>query len=314
MTQLRTDALTGRQVLVAPARRSRPHTVQELDPVAATPADCPFCPDHEHETPPEVARTGAGAPNTPGWRVRVVPNLYPIVDAGAAGESDQVAGVHEVVVLCSEHDEDLGEITADQAVEVVTVLRDRARVHAAAGFAHVQAFVNHGRAAGASIEHPHAQVVATSAVPPAVIDSIARFTAARSDLVSVEMAAAPIAGVLLFDGPAAAWCAPNGACPYETRVSLATEGARFDEADDAAIDAAARAVNVVLGAMIRVLGDVPYNVVFHTGPTHDVGPFHWYVSIIPRVSVLAGFEIGTGWFVNTVEPTTAATQLRAALR
>src|SRR5262249_4282667 len=148
MTELLVDELTGDRVILAPARALRPDTfrVQHEAP-PATVADCPFCMGNEHETPPEVARIGDGAPDAPGWRVRVVPNKYPIVDA------------HEVVMLSPAHNKDFGALDDAEAIDVVTMLRDRCAFHLAQGFAIAQPFVNHARAAGASIEHPHAQVI-----------------------------------------------------------------------------------------------------------------------------------------------------------
>jgi len=159
--ELRHDALTGRLVLLAPSRAGRPNTTSPPLPGGDRGGEagggCPFCPGHEHETPPELARTGDGIPDGPGWRVRVVPNLYPIV--GGLGAGPGATGAHEVVVLSPDHARAFGALDQDQATEVLGVLRDRARVHAQAGRAHVQVLLNHGRGAGASIAHPHAQLL-----------------------------------------------------------------------------------------------------------------------------------------------------------
>src|SRR5579859_8177410 len=129
MSELREDVLSGRLVLVAPGRGARPHTVAPTT-AAAAPADCPFCPGHEDQTPPEVFRTGPGARDTPGWHVRVFPNLFPIVGPdGAPG----AGGAHEVAVLSPDHDRAFAALTDAEAVDVMTVLRGRARHHAAAG-------------------------------------------------------------------------------------------------------------------------------------------------------------------------------------
>ncbi len=159
MQQLLVDELTGDTVILAPARALRPDTFRvEADPLAASVATCPFCRGNEHETPPEVARIGPGTPDTPGWTLRVVPNKFPIVGGG-------VPGAHEVVIFSPAHDADLGALSETAAADVLVALRDRARVHLANGHAYAQAFVNQGKAAGASIEHPHAQLVALDLVP-----------------------------------------------------------------------------------------------------------------------------------------------------
>ncbi len=123
--ELRRDELSGRWVLLAPGRAARPHTFGSSAPDAPGPDACPFCPGNEHLTPPEVYRTGDGAPDTPGWRVRVVPNLYPIVGGPDAGPG--ATGAHEVVVLSPAHRDSFAQLDDAQATEVLTVLRDRAR-------------------------------------------------------------------------------------------------------------------------------------------------------------------------------------------
>src|SRR5262249_17857117 len=122
--ELRRDPLTGAVVILAPGRAVRPDTFRAMAhaPIPTEPdadAGCPFCEGCEDQTPPEVYRTGGGAPNTPGWRVRVVPNLYPIA-------GDGLAGAHEVAVLSPKHGESFGELDDDDAAELLTVLRDRA--------------------------------------------------------------------------------------------------------------------------------------------------------------------------------------------
>src|SRR6476659_1495921 len=133
-TEVRYDALGDRTVIMATGRGARPHQFRAPDADADPGTEhCPFCPGHEAMTPPEVARTGTGAPDTPGWRVRVAPNLYPIVDA------------HEVVVLSPDHDRPFGALDDAAAVEVFTVLSDRIAVHLGRGLAAAVAVLNHKR-------------------------------------------------------------------------------------------------------------------------------------------------------------------------
>ena len=310
MPELRRDALSGRWVLLAPGRAARPHTFSPPAPdTPATVADCPFCPGHEALTPPEVYRTGDGAPDTPGWRVRVVPNLYPIVGGADAGPG--ATGAHEVVVLSPAHGKSFAQITEQQAVEVFTVVRDRARHHLAAGHAFVQVCINHGRAAGASIEHPHAQLVALDFVPPAAEHAVARVTAAGHDLVAADLEAAEEA-LLVVDGSAPVWCASAPGTPYELRVALRAPGARFEDVE-AQIELVAHAARDALARLAVTIGDVPYNlVVVNAPPGVEPDAFHWYIEIQTRVAVPAGFEQGTGILVNTTPPEVAARHLREA--
>jgi UDPglucose--hexose-1-phosphate uridylyltransferase len=304
MPDLRRDPVTGDLVLLAPGRAARPHTVAPAS--AAPPKACPFCPGHEHETPPEVYRTGPGAPDTPGWRVRVAPNLYPIVGGPDAGEGAR--GAHEVVVLSPDHGRSFGMLTDDQAVEVVTVMRDRARVHLGAGCAFVQVLINQGRGGGASIAHPHAQVLALEFVPPAVAGLAARFDL-DADLLADDRTNGP--GLVLTDDSAPAWCPWASPVPYSMRVAPPEPAVSFDRAADPAIAATALVARDALASLRTALDDPAYNLIVHTAPPAGTARPYWFVEIHPRTSVMAGFELGTGVLVNTVMPETAAKNLRA---
>ena len=310
MSELRHDALTGRLVLLAPGRADRPYTSAAGNESART-ASCPFCPDHERETPPEVMRIGPGAPDTPGWRVRVVPNLYPIV--GDDGPGLGADGAHEVIVLSPDHRAAFGALTDDAAVEAFTVMQERSRWHAGAGREHVQVFVNQGRAAGASIAHPHAQVVALEFVPPTVDVAAERFAAAGLDLVLGDQSDAIGAGAGVVVGDQVrAWCPRASASPFEVRIAALDAGPRFSLATDGEILGIALVLRDVLAKIARVLDDPPYNVVVHDAPAAGDVEFHWWIEVVPRVSVVAGFEIGTGVLVNTIDPVNASRQLRDA--
>jgi UDPglucose--hexose-1-phosphate uridylyltransferase len=313
MPELRDDPLTGELVLLAPSRAARPHTVRRASPAPVDAATCPFCEGHEAETPPEVARVGGGAPNGPGWRLRAFPNLYPIV--GGPDAAPGATGVHEVVVLSPEHDRDLARLSDDGAGEVFALLRDRSEALAAAGRAHVQVSVNHGAAAGASIAHPHAQILALDFVPPAVVAALTRFAAGDADLVDADATRAEeLETVVLSHGRTRAWCAAASSAPYEVRVADRDAGPRFAGASDAALPAIAVTVRDVLAGLASVLADAPYNVVVHDAPTRGANRYHWWIRIIPRVGVPAGFELGTGVLVESVDPRRAADALRTAMR
>jgi UDPglucose--hexose-1-phosphate uridylyltransferase len=313
VSELRQDGLSGRLVLVAPGRASRPHTnAPDGTAGAGGPATCPFCPGHEHQTPPELYRTGDGAPDTPGWRVRVVPNLYPIVGPDAAPGA---TGAHEVVVLSPAHDRSFGLLSDAEAIDVADVLRERARHHAAAGRRHVQALINSGRPAGASIAHPHAQLLALDIVPPAVLAAETRFAA--SDVLRADLDDAVARALLVIEGDddhAPAWCPWAGSSPWVVRIATRDGGPRFEEAPDGQLHAVTRTLRRVLAVLASDLGDPAYNVVVQNAPAGEPAEWsRWYVEVTPRVSYVAGFELGTGLFVNSVAPEWAAGQYRETL-
>jgi len=297
--ELRHDPLTDRLVIVAPERAARPHTAAVvLPPTDRRADDCPFCPGHESETPPEVTRVGGGEPDRPGWKIRVVPNKYPIVET------------HEVVIFSPDHDRSFARLEPDEAAEILGLLRDRAAMHLGDGRAFVQVIVNHGDAAGASIAHPHAQLLAIDLVPPAVPETITRLDVAGVDMVARDLAEAGDRTVV--PGAATAWCPYAATAPFELRIAHRSTRARFDDATDAEIRVVAEATREALVRLERVLGDVPYNLVVHTAPPGRAGNFHWYVEVTPRIATVAGFEMGTGILVNTVPPEHAAVMLRDA--
>lgn len=288
MPDVRVDILTGDRVIVAPGRAARPDTFRThpAPPLPPTVETCPFCPGNEHETPPEVARTGSGGRDTPGWRIRVVPNLYPIAP-----------GAHEVVMLSPAHDKAYAQLDDDGAAELFSVLRDRVAHHLAGGCAHVQVFVNHGRAAGASIEHPHAQLIGLGEVPPRVASLRAGLAEAVSEVRNTPL--------VLAGGDVATWCPPASIVPFAMRIGAPAATARFEQSSPDELAAMALALRGSLAALAGTLGDVAYNVVFRNGP-------HWWIDVLPRLSLHAGFELGTGLFVNSMRPEDAAAALRAA--
>jgi UDPglucose--hexose-1-phosphate uridylyltransferase len=304
MSELREDLLTGARVIVAPGRSIRPDTFRTDAPElpSSVPA-CAFCDGNEHETPPEVARRGPGDPETPGWRVRVVPNKYPLV-----GES--VGGAHEVVVLSPAHDRSFADLDDAAAGEVFEVLRDRIGRHLAEGHTHAHAFINHGKAAGASIEHPHAQVIALDFVPPFVDGMLDRFAAAHRDLVHDALDEARAENMMIADADAACWCPPASELAYAARCALPFGRQRFDIATDGEVRAVAVALRDYLARLQVVLGDVPYNVTINTAPAADDRPYHWWIDVLPRLTVPAGFEHATGLAVCTIAPEAAAAAIR----
>jgi UDPglucose--hexose-1-phosphate uridylyltransferase len=303
--ELRTDELTGAQVIIAPARATRPEVFRPAatDAAATPPDSCPFCPGHEAMTPPEVARAGEGRPDGPGWQVRTVPNLYPIV-------GDGVPGAHEVLVLSPAHDAQLDRLSPAAAKTALIAMRDRAAYHLGTGLVHAQPILNQGRASGASIEHPHAQLIALGFTPPHVERLLTRFATAGQDLVADAIEVARAGELVVRDDSAIVWCPPASTTPFVMRVALPYARQRFDVATDDEIAVITGALQDALARLRGLLGEVAYNVVVHTAPRDDARPFHWWVDIVPRVSVYGGFELGTGLWVNTRAPESAAEMLR----
>jgi UDPglucose--hexose-1-phosphate uridylyltransferase len=250
----------------------------------------------------------------------VVPNLYPIVGGetvgdvavGAGGGVVPATGTHEVVVLSPSHHRSFAALDDGEAVEVVGVLRDRVAAHLRAGHRYAIALMNHGRAAGASIAHPHAQVVALDFVPPEVVAADRRAVDAGVDLIASDLADARAHGSVLSEQGARSWFPYAGGGPFVARVAAPTAGHRFDLAADDLLARVALALRDTLAQLRATLGDPAYNVTVHTAAADDTGPRRWYVEVTPRLGVVAGFEMATGVLVSTTPAEQAAALVRAA--
>ena len=321
MSQLRLNPLTGRWVTVATDRAARPGelTSRRL-PVEAEPGrPCPFCPGNEEATPPALETYGPSGT----WLVRVVPNLYPAFDGdepmtvtnlGPVFTQARASGIHEVLVLSPEHAGGWATLSDKQAGLVMAALRDRFEEHARhSSVRYTQAIVNHGREAGASLEHPHGQLLGMPFVPGELADELAAFVRFEgSCLLCTAVEAEMSAGhrVVVADDRAVAVCPFWSGSPYEMLVVPLAHGAHLAQSAPGDVVAVGRAIRDALALLTDVVGDVAYNIVFHTAPHHAEGAFHWHVHVLPRVTSIAGFEQGTGVMINIVAPEQAAQELR----
>ena len=337
MSQLRFDPLTGRWVTIAAERATRPadFAPRRLPVETGPDRPCPFCPGHEEDTPPALETYGHDG----SWLVRVVPNLYPafsgsgrfeVTRLGPVFEQAPGNGIHEVLVLSPRHDIGWADLGDKEAGLVMAAVRDRLEEHARrSDVLYTQTIVNHGREAGASLEHPHGQLLGIPFVPGELSDEMAGFARfATREPESVGRRGGPDDGcllcrlvtierevghrVVLDTGDVLVVCPFWSGSPYEMLVLPAQHGRHLARAAPADLVATGRALRDALGRLQALVGDVAYNIVFHTAPHHDEGRFHWHVHVVPRITSFAGFEQGTGVRINIVAPESAATQLRSA--
>jgi len=316
-------------VIVAPERGKRPSDFRAQSPSPTAADECPFCPGNEHLTPPEIART----PGPAGWAVRVVPNKfpaladYPELELGKKGPFRRATGLgaHEVIIDSPDHSRDLDRLPLEQVERVVDMYIARLGALRSAGrFQYVQLFKNHGKGGGASLAHPHTQIIATPVLPP---EAQGRLSAARRhfaahgrclicQLVEEELAAGER---VVEEGGHFLILSPYDArFPFELLVLPRAHSHRFVELSGEGRTSFARALQGALSRLSSLLGDVPYNFVLHTAPCGGDWPgiedwYHWHLEIIPRLTQLAGFEWGTGMFINPMSPEAAAEHLRTAV-
>jgi UDPglucose--hexose-1-phosphate uridylyltransferase len=332
LTELRLDPLSGLRVIVAGERGRRPGAWLEFEPRATIDRERdPFAPGHEDQTPPEVyaLRQGDGAANSPGWRVRVVPNLFPALAqgetgpasdplAGGRGEPDLFAagpaiGAHEVIVNAPDAVHSLAELAPDQVELAMSVWRERMREHADAAYLHL--IVNEGKEAGASLPHTHSQLYALPFVPAAVARERERFTAywdrtqgrnLLADVLQEEVRRRE--RIVAIDDEAVALCPFAARVPFHIQIVPRRPAARFTDEGPAG----ARVLHGALCRLGAVLGGLPpLNMWVRTAP-RDAERFCWRIDVLPRLAQLAGLEIGTGVHLNVLAPEDAADRLRAA--
>jgi UDPglucose--hexose-1-phosphate uridylyltransferase len=341
LPELRIDPLTGLRAIIAGERAARPGAfaskVEERPPI--DPEKDPFAEGNEDRTPPEVwaLRPGGGLPDTPGWRVRVVPNLYPALgpgepdderaaDAAAADDplrsgrgmpdlfvSRRAVGAHEVIINSPKPVSTLEELAPEEVETAMDAWRTRMVAHAHAAYPHL--IVNEGVQAGASLPHTHSQFYALPFVPAGVARERERFTAyyertqgrnLLGDLLQEEVRLRE--RIVAIDSEAVVICPFASRMPFEMMLIPRTPRARFQ--DDGALGA--RLLHDALVRLRSALGGMPaLNMWVRTAPS-GAGEFCWRIDVVPRLAQLAGLEMGTGVSLNIVPPEQAAATLRDA--
>jgi UDPglucose--hexose-1-phosphate uridylyltransferase len=326
LPEIRVDPLTGLRTIVAAERATRPGAGLKVDPVPPIdPADDPFADGHEDRTPPELwaVRPGGGPPDTPGWTVRAVPNLYPaLAPESPAPPPDALpdlffaqaaAGAHEVVVNGPQPVGTLAALPVEQVELAMDAWRTRMAAHGDAAYVHL--IVNERHEAGASLPHTHAQLYALPLVPAAVARERERFAAhaARTsgqnlleDLAQEEVRRRE--RLVAYDDEAVLLAPYGGRVPYQLMLVPRTPRARFQDPGPLG----ARLLHDGLRRLARVLGDSPpLNLWVRTAP-RGADHFCWRIDILPRLAQLAGLELGTGLHLNVIAPEHAAAALRDA--
>jgi len=331
LPEFRKDSVTGRWVIISTERGKRPSDFR-LEPLAVIGIEsCPFCAGREDMTPPEVLayRQGGGAANSPGWDVRVVPNKFPALqvegnlDREGEGLFERMNGIgaHEVVIETPDHDRTLATMSELEIERVLWAFRERVLdLRQDRRFRYVLIFKNHGASAGATLEHSHSQLIALPIVPDFVrdeIDGARRHFAAKErcvfcDIIHQEIAAGRRIIHENADIVALAPYAPR--FPFETWLLPRSHSPRFEEASRQQYGSLARMLKLVLRGVDRALESPPYNLIIHSSPFSEETTqfYHWHVELMPKLTRTAGFEWGTGFYINPTSPEEAAQVLYAA--
>lgn len=332
MPELRRDPVVGRWVIIAAERAKRPQDFAPIESTHATPngePNCPFCPGREDQTPPEImAYRPAGAPpNSPGWTVRVVPNKYPALqiegelDARAHGLYDRMNGIgaHEVIIETPDHGATLATMPLEQVEAMLRAFVDRTvDLEKDQRFKYIQIFKNVGEAAGASLEHPHCQLIATPVVPKRITEELAGGLAHfkykdRCVFCDILRQESDDGERLIFSDDLVVSFVPYAPrFPFETQIMPRRHVSSFKNIVDEEIKHLAIHIKLVIGKVDGLLLTPPYNLVLHTAPcgSGELDHYHWHIEIIPKLAKVAGFEWGTGFYINPTVPEQVAEDLR----
>ncbi len=328
MPELRKDPIVGRWVIISTERGKRPTSFAPVSERKAA-AMCPFCPGHEDFTPPEIMayREAGTEPDKPGWSLRVISNKYPaLVIEGEnvrepKGMYDQMNGIgaHEVIIETDKHAEDIVDMPDEQVRDIFWAYRERMLdLHRDQRFKYILIFKNHGEAAGASLEHSHSQLIATPIIPKRVVEEIdgARkyydfkerciyCDIVRQELVDQKRIVCDYDSLISIQPFAPRF-------PFETWLIPKTHQSSYLDMGDSEYMVLARSIKDTLRRLKAALNDPPFNFILHTRPVskeHDLY-YHWHFEIIPKLTRIAGFEWGSGFYINPTPPEEAAEYLR----
>ncbi len=340
MSEFRRDPLKDTWVITKNFRIRQPREFF-VDREQVTITCCPFCPGQEAKTPPEVfaVRPKGMDANGPNWQVRVVPNKFPIlrIEGELNPQHDglhsclQGIGAHEVIIETPDHHSSLAQLNLGETTAVMQAYRARLLdLRQDKRFRYLQIFKNHGVEAGAPLPHSHSQIMALPITPPLLRNEL---NACREhflreqrclicDLIAQEMADGR--RVVLNDGQFLV-VAPYASCfPFELWILPLLHNHDFAQQSDQQLAACASALQDALRRLYNLLEDPPYNFILHTAPPEWPRPghpdfwttlaqdYHWHIVLVPRLNHIAGFEWGSGFFINPQPPEDAARFLRDA--
>jgi len=306
MNELRKDCLLDRWVIIAGNRGKRPHDFIQKQ-CETKEGTCVFCPGNEKLTPEEVA--SIRGPH--GWTVRCFENMYPATST----EFPQAFGRHEVIVEMNQHNKNLQDMPPGAIREVIDMYCRRIEeISKIDGIAYVLIFKNHGEEAGTSISHEHSQLIALPRVPTLVEEEVNAYKnylkktkkCIFCDIIAMEMNSER----KIFENDHFACFAPFASrFPFESWLLPKRHVASITKLTDEEKNSLADALKTILGKLGKLLKDPPYNYYLHISPHEE--DFHFHIEICPRVTKLAGFELGSEVIINTMPPERAAAELRA---
>lgn len=328
MPELRKDPIVGRWVIISTERGKRPSD-WGTETRTQGGSFCPFCPGNEDKTPQEISgmRPAGWKPDGPGWQIRVVPNKFPALQIEGElyrrgeGIYDMLNGIgaHEVVIETPNHADDLADLDERHIRDVLLTFRDRTcDLKRDPRFKYILIFKNHGVSAGASLEHTHSQLIATPIIPKRVMEELEGSKKyynykercifcdiARQELQYQKRIVAAFDSFITIEPFAPRF-------PFETWMLPVQHYSHFEDMPEEMYAKLAVALKDALKRINHALGYPPYNFILHTSPVQEPPylEYHWHLEIIPKLTKIAGFEWGSGFYINPTPPEMAAEHLQ----
>ncbi len=328
MPEFRKDPISGRWVIISVERGKRPTDFTVRIPPKKS-GFCPFCEGNERTTPPEIAaiRDEGTAPDSPGWKLRVVHNKFPALfhegELNKIGEGlfDKMNGIgsHEVIIESPDHNATFSNMPIETIRDTLVIFNQRiAELKKDSRFKYVLVFKNEGREAGASLEHSHSQLISLPIVPSVVQEELNRSKeyfdykerCIFCDIIEQEKREGKR---LIYENDSFVSIAPFAPrSPFETMILPKQHMSNF--LDESNFEQLASILQITLKQIDAVVGLPPYNLMIHTSPFTDETSdyYHWHIEIKPKLTKFAGFEWGTGFYINPTPPEDAARFMREA--
>ncbi|VFQ67451.1 unnamed protein product [Cuscuta campestris] len=327
--EIRKDGINDRWVIFSPARSRRPSDFKaKSSPNSNDRSECPFCKGHEHECAPEIFRVPADS--SADWGIRVIQNLYPALnrdlrfqdenrnDSLVGDVSVSGFGFHDVVIESPLHSVHLSDLLQAQIRDVLLAFKTRIdQIRINGSIKYVQVFKNHGASAGASMSHSHSQIIALPIVPPTVSARLSSMEEYFQQTGSCSLCNVRADDLIISESAYFTSMVPFAAnFPFEIWIIPRDHSAYFHELDsEKAFDLAGQ-LKLMLLKMSSQLNNPPFNFMIHTSPFNFdpscLPSCHWYLQIVPQLSGVGGFELGTGCYINPVFPEDATKILREA--
>jgi UDPglucose--hexose-1-phosphate uridylyltransferase len=329
LSEFRQNMATKEWVIVAPSRGKRPSDYAKLSAKRPLPPphrdDCPFCRGCEDKTPEPVYVW----PRDGDWRIRVVPNKFAALQPDSATTRTHVGsflaakgyGIAEVVIETPQHNKTIATMEHSEVAGILAAYRERQKVILMdENINLITIFRNYGPLAGTSLEHPHSQIIATPIVPPhvrypieqAVLHYDENGTCVFCDMIAEEMRQKE--RIIIESEHFLAFCPWAARTPFESRIYPKRHAASYSAINDNEIADLAMVLRNLLGKVYNLLENPDYNYILRSAPVGDESAryLHWYIMILPKITTPAGFEIGSGIYINSVPPEESARYLRDA--